>query len=152
MQLSPHFTLEEMIASQDASRSGIDNTPTTNAYENLKMLAQSAEQVRELLGFPMLITSGYRCPALNSLVGSKPTSAHTSGLAIDFHCPGFGTPVEVCKAIAASDIPFDQVILEFYNPENGSGWCHFAITYKGLIGRRDLLTINKTGTRKGLEG
>lgn len=145
-QLSPHFTLEEMIASQDASRSGIDNYPTANAYENLKTLAQSAEQVRELLGFPMLITSGYRCPALNSLVGSKPTSAHTSGLAIDFHCPGFGTPVEICKAIAASDIPFDQVIHEF------GAWCHFAITYKGLIGRRDLLTINKTGTRKGLEG
>ncbi len=133
-----------MIASQDASRSGIDNYPPANAYENLRLLAQSAEQVRALLGAPMLITSGYRCAALNSLVGSKPTSAHTSGLAIDFHCPGFGTPLEICKAIAASDIPFDQVIHEF------GAWCHFAITYKGLIGRKDLLTIDKSGTRKGL--
>ncbi len=144
MNLSAHFTLEEMIVSQDASRSGIDNYPPANAYENLKLLAQSAEQVRALLGAPMLITSGYRCAALNSLVGSKPTSAHTSGRAIDFHCPGFGTPLEICKAIADSDIPFDQIIHEF------GSWCHFAITYKGLIGRRDLLTIDKSGTRKGL--
>jgi hypothetical protein len=144
MKLSDHFTLEEMIASQDASRASIDNNPPAYVYENLKMLAQSAEQVRTLLGFPMLITSGYRCPALNSLVGSKPTSAHTSGLAIDFHCPEFGIPLEICKAIAASEIPFDQVIHEF------GSWCHFAITYKGLMGRKDLLTIDKSGTRKGL--
>ncbi len=144
MQLSEHFTLEEFIASQDASRAGIDNYPTATAFENLKLLAESAELVRTLLGSPMLITSGYRCAALNSLVGSKPTSAHTGGLAIDFHCPGFGTPLEICKAIAASDIPFDQVIHEF------GSWCHFAIAHKGLIGRQDLLTIDKAGTRKGL--
>jgi zinc D-Ala-D-Ala carboxypeptidase len=145
MRLSDHFSLEEFIASDIAARSGIDNYPTARAYENLKMLAESAEAVRKVLGYPMHISSGYRCPSLNSMVGSRPTSAHVDGLAIDFTCPEFGTPLQVCREIASSKIPFDQVIHEF------GSWCHFAIVQRGLIGRRELLTIDKKGTRMGLE-
>lgn len=144
MQLSEHFSLEEMIASDTAARAGIDNYPAARAYENLKLLAASAEKIRALLGFPMHVSSGYRCAQLNSLVGSKPTSAHPDGLAMDFTCPQFGSPLDICKALASSDIAFDQVIHEF------GAWCHFAIAHKGLIGRQDLLTIDKGGTRKGL--
>lgn len=144
-QLTPHFTLEEMITSSNAARLGIDNYPTALAYENLKMLATSGELARTLLGFPIHVNSAYRSPALNAVTpGSSRTSAHIDGLAMDFICPGFGTPLEICMAIAASDIPFEQVIHEF------GAWCHFAIAHKGLIGRRDLLTIDKNGIRKGL--
>jgi hypothetical protein len=146
MQLTEHFSLESLIASDTAARFGIDNYPTATAYENLKMLAASAEQVRVLLGnAPMIVSSGYRCLQLNSKIGSKPTSAHVSGLAIDFTCPSYGTPLAVCRAIAASGIPFDQVIHEF------GSWCHFAIAHKGLAGRQQSLTIDKNGTRLGLE-
>lgn len=146
-QISPHFSLEELITSTNAARLGIDNHPAAVAYENLKRLATSGELVRTLLGFPIHVNSAYRCPELNAATpGSSKTSAHMDGLAMDFICPGFGTPLQICQAISASDIPFDQVIYEF------GAWCHFAIAHKGLIGRRDLLTIDKNGTRKGLEG
>ncbi len=146
MQLSPHFTLEELIASDTAARAGIDNYPTATAYENLKMLAASLEQVRTLLGFPIHINSGYRCQRLNSLVGGQKVSAHIDGLAADIICPQFGTPLEISKAIAGSQILFDQVIFEF------ASWSHFAIAHKGLIGRHETLTIDKSSTRYGLIG
>lgn len=145
MNLSIHFTLEEFLASETAARQGIDNYPPARAYENLKMLAVAMEQVRDLLGYPIHVNSGYRCPALNSAVGSKPTSAHIDGLAVDFTCAAFGPPVEVCRAIEASKLPFDQCIREF------DAWSHFAIAHRGLIGRRQVLTIDKAGTRTGLE-
>lgn len=146
MQLSPHFTLEEMTASENAARLGIDNYPTAIAYENLKMLAVAAEQIRDLLGYPMHVNSAYRSQRLNSLTpGSSKTSAHMDGLAMDFTCAGFGTPLEICRTLQASKLPFDQVIHEF------NSWCHFAIAHRGLIGRRDVLTIDRNGTRKGLE-
>ncbi len=145
MQLTEHFSLEEFTASETAARLGIDNYPGTNAYENLKLLAVAMEEVRKLLGHPIHINSAYRCPALNSAVHSRPTSAHVDGLAADFTCAAFGSPVEVCRAIAASTIQYDQIIHEF------SAWTHLAIAHKGLIGRREMLTIDRTGTRFGLE-
>lgn len=145
MDISTHFTLEELIASENAARRGIDNYPSPRAYENLKMLAQSMEQVRALLGFPIHVNSAYRCPQLNnSTPGSSKLSAHMDGLAMDFICPGFGTPLEICRKIAGSGFLWDQVIWEF------GAWCHFAIAHKGLIGRQQVLTIDKNGTREGL--
>ncbi len=145
MKISKYFDLEELVASETAARNGIDNYPPPGPYENLKMLTAAADQIREMLGFPIHVNSAYRCPQLNSLVGSRPTSAHVDGLAMDFTCSGFGPPEEVCRAILASTIPFDQLIFEF------SSWTHFAIAHKGLVGRREVLTIDKKGTRKGLE-
>lgn len=146
MELSEHFPLDEMIESANADRLGINNYPDEPALENLRHLTTVAETVRTLLGFPMKVTSGYRCPELNAATpGSSKTSAHTLGLAMDFKCPQFGTPLEVCRAIAASDIEFDQVIHEY------GSWCHFAVAPAGSAGRRELLTIDRNGTRKGLE-
>ena len=146
MQLTTHFTLEELIASQNASRLGIDNYPGVAQIQNLKYLAESLELVRDLLGHPIHVSSGFRSVELNAnpAVGGQKTSAHMDGLAADIECHAFGTPLEICRAIAASEIPFDQIIREF------DSWCHFAIPHKGLIGRRDLLTIDKAGTRQGL--
>ena len=112
MQLSEHFTLEEFTRSSDATKFGIDNAPTAAHLENLKKTAAFFEKVRALLGGePIRITSGYRSPALNDKVGGTETSAHPQGLAGDFRHPSL-TPLECARRIRASNLQFDQVILE----------------------------------------
>lgn len=112
MNLSPHFTLEELVFSSTAQRLGIDNTPGPDVVEHLGVLAAGLEQARALLGQPMHIDSGYRCARLNQAVGGVGHSAHMDGYAADFVCPDFGTPLQIAKAIAASTIDFDQCIQE----------------------------------------
>ncbi len=154
IQLSPHFSLNEFTDSATAKERGIDNTPTSNALTNLKSLAWVLEQVREVLGHPITITSGYRSAELNAAVGGQKFSVHQDGLAADILCPEYGTPLEVCKAIERSGILFDQVISEHGGQGGREGqihWCHFAVGYRGIGGRRECLTIDGKGTRKGLE-
>lgn len=119
-QLTEHFSLEELTFSSTAILHGIDNTPSEEAIANLRTLAGTLEKVRELLGFQMNIDSGYRCPALNKIVRGVPTSAHVNGYAADFICPHAGSPLEIVKKIAASDIKFDQVIQE-------GTWVHLSV-------------------------
>ncbi|HXF44864.1 MAG TPA: D-Ala-D-Ala carboxypeptidase family metallohydrolase [Burkholderiaceae bacterium] len=133
-KLSAHFDLEEFLVSEIAARRGIDNTPTPEIVENLKRLALALEDVRMLLGHPIYITSGYRCPALNVAVGGSATSAHPYGLAADFICPGFGAPLDICTAIAAAGIVFDQLIHEF------GRWVHFGLAIGAAEPRRQVLT------------
>jgi len=146
LQLSPHFTLSELIASDLAERNCIDNSPDESTIDNLRKLASKLEEVRTLLGFPIVISSGYRCSKVNKLAGSKPTSSHTQGMAADIKCPQFGTPEQVCRAIVASGIKFDQLIMEFATPD-GRGWTHIGI---GAKSRNQVLTINSHGTYSGI--
>ena len=85
MQLTPHFSLEELTATQHR---GIDNSVNDDSSNsNLQQLAYKLETVRSILGYPLVISSGYRCLELNRAVGSKDTSAHVKGLAADWVCP-----------------------------------------------------------------
>ena len=120
MNLTEHFTLEELTFSSTATVRGIDNTPTPEIVANLTTLCATLEQVRTLLGFPMHIDSGYRCTALNLAVRGVPTSAHVTGYAADFICPQFGEPLDIVKALAASDLKWDQVIQE-------GTWVHLSV-------------------------
>ena len=122
MKLSKYFTLEELIASQFAARHGIDNYPSSAVLPNILKLAKNLDEVRELLGKPVVVSSGYRCPELNRALKSDITSTHVIGLAADFTSPSFGTPREVFDAIKISGIRFDQLILEF--PGSPSSWIH----------------------------
>jgi hypothetical protein len=135
MQLSPNFTLAHFTRSETARERGIANQPETEHLPQLQRLAAALEQVQALLGTPLQITSGYRSPALNAAVGGVPTSRHALGLAADFVCPGFGTPLEVAQAIATSAIAFDQLIHEF------GRWVHVGLAPPGDKPRRQLLTI-----------
>lgn len=127
MQLSKYFTLEEMVASQTAARKGIANIPTTEHFENLRHTCQMADAVREFLGHPMRVSSGYRSLKLNTAVGGSKTSAHSRGEAMDFTCHGFGTTEDVFEALRDSGIRFDQIILEY--PSNPSGsWVHIGFS------------------------
>ena len=138
----PEFTLEEMTVSQTAARRGIDNTPTGKVLSNLSDTANHMLHVRSLLGNkPIIVSSGYRSPALNKAVGGSNNSAHTIGWAVDFTCPGFGNPLKIAKALAASDLQYDQLIHEF------NSWVH--ISFDPRMRQQDL-TINSSGTKPGL--
>ena len=140
--LTSHFTLEEFIASEYAARNNIDNTPPEQIRENLRRTAMVMEDVRSALGSKSIyITSGYRCSKLNKAVGSKPTSAHVNGLACDFKCPSYGTPKEIIEALQCTNIPYDQLIMEF------NSWVHIGLASNP---RKQILTINEHGTYAGL--
>lgn len=139
MRLSPHFSLEELTHSDTAVRLGIDNTPTVEIIDNLTFLANELEYVRTILGHPMLISSGFRSHVLNNHLGSKRTSSHTKGLAVDFICPSFGSPRSVCDAIVSANVNYDQVILEY------DRWVHLSFTQGEP--RKEALIIDKAGTR-----
>ena len=122
MRLSPNFSLSELVYSETAEKQGIDNTPPPEILENLKRLAAGLEAVRALLGAPLGISSGYRCAALNEAVGGSGASQHLQGLAVDFDCPAFGTPLEIARAIQQSGLEFDQCILEY------GRWVHLSFS------------------------
>lgn len=118
MKLSPHFDLSELVVTQQR---GIDNTPTQEVLANLARTAELLENIRKYLGDrSIIVTSGYRSPAINAAVGGVANSAHITGRAADFICPGFGSPYEVAKAIELSDIEYDQLIVEY------RAWVHVA--------------------------
>ena len=138
---SPNFSMDELTHSDTAARHGIDNTPNDNQKENLYKLAMEMEDVRELLNNkPIYVSSGYRSLALNELLGSKKTSSHIKGLAVDFTCRQFGTPNEIVFALINSDIPYDQAIVEF------DKWTHLSFCEDEETPRRQALIINKEGT------
>ncbi len=132
MDLSPHFTLEELTHSDKAQSLGLDNTPEAHHVANLKRLVDELlEPARDLVG-PLHINSGYRCLALNTaLSGSSKTSAHMDGRAADV------VPVKVSLQVAwdllldqlrTKDLPIDQLILE-------SSWIHLGIARDGELPR-----------------
>ena len=138
MNLTPNFTLDELTRSDYAVRHGIDNTPPADVRENLEVLAHGLERVRAILGSPVLVSSGYRCPKLNSALKSKNTSAHLKGLAADFTAPDFGNPAEIMLelVLAKADIGFDQAILEF------DRWVHIAFPAEHDIPRLQALSYD----------
>ena len=138
MQLSEHFSLEELTHTDHRE---FDNTPNNVELENLKRMAEFLEEVRSLLGKPLLINSCYRSELVNNSVGSKSNSQHRVGCATDFRVNGM-TPDEVVKAIIASDLNFDQIIREF------DRWTHISIPNSiHNLPRKQALIIDKSGTR-----
>lgn len=131
-KLSENFSLAEFTRSQKAARLGINNTPTGKALENLKNTAEFMEIVRELLGSkPIHISSGYRCLRLNRSLGSSDSSCHVQGWAVDFTCPKFGTPFEICQKIVASGLHFHQLIWEgAQSATPDDDWVHISFNPK----------------------
>jgi len=139
MNLTPHFTLEELTHTDHRE---FDNTPNDAELDNLVRLADFLEQVKAVLGGkPIMINSAFRCKQVNDAVGSKDTSQHRIGCAADLRVPGM-TPDQVVKAIIASGIGYDQVIREF------DRWTHVSIPNTVAIApRKQSLIIDKAGTR-----
>ena len=149
MNLTPHFSKEELEASAEAAAHGINNSIPKELLPKAKVFCEALERVRTLLcktyetDVPMLITSGYRCPQLNELVGGKPTSQHLLMEAADFHIPeSLGTPSEVWEYIRKSNLPYDQLILE--HDSNGTSWVHYSMPTPGKVARRMAFRLEKS--------
>lgn len=140
-KISTYFTYGEAIASATAARHGIDNTPDNPALARIILTARKMDSLRRFLGGPVIVTSWYRSPEVNRLIGSKPTSQHVQGEAVDFRCPQFGTPAQIVKAIR--HLHFDQLILE-YPDGPGGGWVHVSFTEQP---RQQVLLIDAQGAR-----
>ena len=142
MNLSTHFTLEELTRSDAAARNGWDNTPNEQETENLRRLAVLLESVKSAVGMkPVMINSGFRSKKVNDSVGSKDTSQHRLGCAADIRVPGM-TPRQVVDACIANGVPFDQIILEF------DSWTHISVpNTPDAKPRGQRLIIDKAGTR-----
>ena len=147
MQLSKHFTLEEMEKSQTATRKGIKNKAGSGEIKNLGDLCYEVlEPVRAKFDKPVTITSGYRSPELSEAIGSKATSQHCSGEAVDFEIAGVSN-LQVALWLT-NNCSFDQCILEFYTGEANSGWIH--VSYKDGSNRKQVLTYDGKSYTNGL--
>lgn len=113
-----NFAPEDFFKSDTAKRLGINNLNLDHSIlVCLFSTADLMQEIRDLLGKPIIITSAYRCPELNKAVGSKPSSQHLQGLACDFICPEFGTPEQIVKKIKEAKILVDQCF-------NENSWVH----------------------------
>ena len=146
MQLTEHFTLEEMTVSPTAKKLGLSNQPTAEHIANMKYCCEKIlEPVRTHFGKPVQVNSSYRSPLVNKAVGGSKTSQHVNGQAIDFEIPGIDN-----KTVAdwiADNLEFDQVILEFYTKgDKNSGWVHASIKKEGGNRKQRLIaTKSKAG-------
>jgi hypothetical protein len=140
MNLSPHFTLDELTHTDHRQ---FDNTPNASEMANLVRLAAFLEDVKTVLGGkPVMINSAFRCKAVNDAVGSRDTSQHRIGCAADIRVPGM-TPDEVVKAVRAAGLGYDQVIREF------DRWTHISIPNNPEDKpRQQALIIDRSGTRQ----
>lgn len=112
MELSKHFSLTELTTSNTAIRKGIDNTPSTEVVKNLKELCTKVlEPLRVSVDKPIKITSGYRSPQLNKLIGGAKNSQHIEGKAADIHVDGMST--EELFQFIKNKFVYDQLIQEF---------------------------------------
>ena len=127
MNLTRNFTLSELTKSDTAIRRGINNNPSAEQVEKLKLLCENILQpVRDHFG-RVKVTSGFRSEQLCLKIGSSVNSQHAKAEAADFECMGTDN-AELADWIYAN-LEFDQLILECYTPgEPNSGWIHCSYT------------------------
>lgn len=149
--MTPNFTLAEFVASDAAARRGIDNTLPQSlepaALATLEMMERIRAHLSAVAGrdIPIIVSSGYRSPALNMAIGGSSTSDHTRAQACDWKAPAFGKPLEVCRALAphVSVLGVGQLIHEF------GAWVHTSTAIPQKAVNR-VITIARSGVTVGI--
>ena len=143
--MTPHFTLDEFVRSDTATRLGISNALPEHLRDEARQTLEMAERIRAHLGKPVIITSGYRSPELNRILNSRATSDHLQARAIDFIVPSFGSPIEVCFALQGvlDSLGIGQLIHEF------GRWVHASRVIPSRPVNR-LITIDRQGVMPGI--
>ena len=146
MNLSKNLTLAEVIRSESAKRRGINNNPSAEHLENLKLLAEKVFQpIRDYFKRPIHISSGYRSKALNdSIKGASKTSQHSKGEAIDIDMDGTSITNKQVFDFIKDNLDFDQLIFEF-GTETNPDWVH--VSYSKDRNRKQVLRAKKSGIK-----
>lgn len=126
MQLTPHFTLDELAGTSKREFKQKNLDEAQKQMGKMYQLAGFAERVREIIGHPLIINSGYRCVALNNALKGSLTSQHLLAEAIDIRTNA-KTPNEIFQILVASDLKYDQIILE---KVGNAQWVHVSIGSK----------------------
>ena len=144
MKLSENFTLEELIRSNTAERMGIDNVPKDEkVVENLRSLCLEVLQpLRDYVGAPVHINSGYRCPELNMAVGGVKNSQHCRGEAADIRIVSPKQGREWAAWIE-DNCRFDQMLLE--RNKNGAVWLHVSCKRDASKNRQSFTILKVEG-------
>lgn len=166
-RISSNFWLSEFLRSDTADRMGIDNTPTAEVIENVRYNAHNMELVREACDSRVVhVSSGVRVEALERIICARAfvswcnfrglnsnsqdawaeylsRKEHPLGLATDFTIPAFGSPMQVCRRILDSGIPFQKLIYEI-------SWVHISWPRHGQEALGYVGTIDWKGERPGL--
>ena len=149
-----HFKLKHLIYSNTAKNKsinnfpGIDNSPSqTEVIENLRSLMNVVVDPIVDIYPDLIITSGYRCMALNSRLGGSNTSQHVFGQAVDIQIPGLST-ADVYNYIYYQVTGWDQLIWE-YPERGGSSWVHVSYSSRN---RRKTTLASKSSTYHNLYG
>lgn len=136
-----YFTIKEFTKSTTAIKRHIDNKPSKEVERSLTALVENVlDPLREAYGKPIIVTSGYRCPKLNAIVGSTPSSQHVKGEAADIKSVQ-DTPEENKKLfdlIVKLKLPFDQLI-----NEHNYDWVHVSCGQRHR--RQKLKAVRKNG-------
>ena len=149
MQLTKHFTLAELTNSSKARSLGLDNTPAPELVPRLVRTAEMLERIRETLGVPVIVTSGYRAAAVNRAVGGVTSSDHMQGHAADIVAPRYGTATQIARTLAplVSVLGIGQIILEGVK---GKQWVHVSTRVPDKPANR-VITITDKGTQLGIQ-
>lgn len=149
MQLTKHFTLAELTASGKARSLGLSNTAPPEIVPRLLRTAEMLERIRATLGVPVIVTSGYRAPAVNKAVGGVTSSDHMQGHAADIVAPGYGTATQIARTLAplVSTLGIGQIILEGVK---GKQWVHVSTRVPDKPANR-VITITDKGAQLGIQ-
>lgn len=152
IQLSSHFRLEEFVRSAMATKHGIVNEPPSEAVEHLRKLCiGTLEPLRVALGQPVIITSGYRCKALNDIiVHASRKSQHMNGQAADFYIPEVSGNLSHRERLILAfrtilttpEVDFDQLILY-------PNFIHVSFVSRDK-NRHSIMTANSQGTYRAV--
>lgn len=135
-QLTEHFSLDELIRSRTATTRGICNMPYQKAIDNLQNLCQRVlEPLRLFAKRPVIISSGYRCRALNDAVDGAKKSQHMKGEAADIAIPDIATGKRWFDFIRRN-CTFDQLIWE---QVGGKTWIHVSCKFNDDDNRKQVI-------------
>lgn len=129
MRLTDNFTLNELVYSVTAEANKIDNRPNVKVIANLQKLCENVLQpLRNHLGCPVIVTSGFRCAELNKKIGGRPNSQHLMGRAADFVVPQRNLK-DVFNWMK-DNLPYDQLLFEYNS--SGDIWIHVSYVKDSL--------------------
>ena len=152
-KFSKFFNLDELIKSETATRQGITNKPSKAQEVQLRELCKMVlDPIREHFGEPIRVTSGYRSPKLNEVIGGSSKSQHMAkngDCAVDFKFLGDRVKLQECFdwITEESKLTFDQCIAEFFP----SGWIHISYVSIGKPNRGKVTIAKKVNGKTAYE-